>query len=234
MKTILALGLLLGTFTSAGWAKGKEAQRLANATYVISEIMQTPENGIPQSLLDKAVCVGIIPSELKGAFLVGGSFGRGALVCRQHGTGSWGAPSMFTIFGGSYGLQIGGQSTDVVFIVMNAGGVRKLLQSGVKLGADVSAAAGPVGRQAEAETDIQLHAEILTYSRARGLFAGVSLAGSVIRQDEDGNERLYGKAVTAKDVLIKGIDPVPAAAKPLDDILTKYSPHGGEPMPDVG
>ncbi|HEY6291957.1 MAG TPA: lipid-binding SYLF domain-containing protein [Terriglobia bacterium] len=233
MKRMLALAMLLCASSSLGWAKSKEAQRLENATYVINEIMQTPESGIPQNLLDKAVCVGIIPGELKGAFIVGGSWGRGALVCRIHGTGAWGAPSMFTIYGGSYGLQIGGQSTDIVFIVMNAGGIRKLLQSGVKLGADVSAAAGPVGRQAEAETDIQLHAEILTYARARGLFAGVSLAGSVIRQDEDGNERLYGHAVTAKDVLIKGIDPVPAAAKPLDDILTKYSPRGGEPLPDV-
>lgn len=214
--------------------KSKEAERLDNATYVINEIMQTPDNGIPSDLLDRAVCVGIVPGEKKGAFLVGGSYGRGALVCRLKGTGHWGAPSMFTIYGGSYGLQLGGQSTDVVFIVMNAGGVRKLLQSGVKIGADVSAAAGPVGRKAEASTDIQLHAEILTYSRSRGLFAGVSLAGSVLRQDEDGNEKLYGHAVTATDVLIRGKEEAPAAAKPLDDILTKYSPRGGANLPDLG
>lgn len=213
--------------------KSKEASRLTDATYVINEIMQTPDNGIPIDLLDRAVCVGIVPGEKKGAFIVGGSFGRGALVCRSHGTGKWGAPSMFTIYGGSYGLQIGGQSTDIVFIVMNAGGVRKLLQSGVKLGADVSAAAGPVGRKAEAETDIQLHAEILTYSRSRGLFAGISLAGSVLRQDSDGNERLYGHAVTAKDVLIRGTEQPPAAAKSLDDMLTRYSPRGGENLPDI-
>lgn len=235
MRMTLAVALLVSMPASLALAesKGKEAQRLENATYVINEIMQTPDNGIPRDLLDRAVCVGIIPGEKKGAFVVGGSFGRGALVCRSHGTGHWGAPSMFTIYGGSYGLQIGGQSTDIVFIVMNAGGVRKLLESGVKIGADVSAAAGPVGRKAEASTDIQLHAEILTYARSRGLFAGISLAGSVLRQDEDGNERLYGHAVTAKDVLIRGTVGAPDAAKPLDDILTKYSPRGGENLPDL-
>jgi lipid-binding SYLF domain-containing protein len=232
----LAFAVLLSASPSICFAqaKSKEAGRLANATYVINEIMQSPDNAIPSDLLDRAVCVGIVPGEKKGAFLVGGSFGRGAMVCRLKGTGHWGAPSMFTIYGGSYGLQIGGQSTDVVFIVMNSGGVRKLLQSGVKIGGDVSAAAGPVGRSAEAATDIQLHAELLTYSRARGLFAGVSLAGSVIRQDEDGNQKLYGHAVTAKDVLIRGTEQPPAPAKPLDDILTKYSPRGGENLPDLG
>jgi SH3 domain-containing YSC84-like protein 1 len=235
MKKTLAL-ILLCASPSLCWAehKSKEAERLENATYVINEIMQSPDNGIPSDLLDRAVCVGIVPGEKKAAFLVGGSYGRGALVCRLKGTGHWGAPSMFSIYGGSYGLQIGGQSTDVVFIVMNAGGIRKLLQSGVKIGADVSAAAGPVGRTAAAATDIQLHAEMLTYSRSRGLFAGISLAGSVIRQDEDGNEKLYGHAVTATDVLIRGKEQPPQAAKPLDDILTKYSPRGGANLPDIG
>ena len=235
MKRILAAALMVCASASLALAqhKTKEAERLENATYVVNEIMQTPENGIPQDLLDRAVCVGIVPGEMKGALLVGASFGRGALVCRSHGTGAWGAPSMFTIYGGSYGLQIGGQSTDIVFIVMNPDGTRKLLQSGVKLGADISAAAGPVGRRADAETDIQLHAEILTYSRSRGLFAGISLVGSVLRQDEDGNERLYGHAVTAKDVLIRGTEKAPEAAKSLDSILTRYSPRGGAPFPDV-
>src|SRR6516162_1242257 len=230
MKQMLAATLLLCTsaLLSAAEKETKEAERLKNATYVINEIMQTPENGIPGGLLDRAVCVGIIPSEMKGAFIVGGSWGRGALVCRKGGNGPWGAPSMFSIYGGSFGFQIGGQATDIVFIVMNSGGARKLLESGVKLGADVSAAAGPVGRDARAETDAQMHAEILTYSRSRGLFAGVSLAGSVIRTDSDGNQRLYGHAVTAKYVLLRGTVPPPSAAKPLDDILTKYSPHGGE------
>jgi SH3 domain-containing YSC84-like protein 1 len=235
MKTLgVTLVLCASASICLAQRQSKEARRLEDATYVINEIMQTPDNGIPSDLLDRAVCVGIIPGEMKGAFIVGGSYGRGALVCRAKGTGHWGAPSMFSIFGGSYGLQIGGQSTDVVFIVMNAGGVRKLLQSGVKIGADVSAAAGPVGRTAAAATDIQLHAEILTYSRSRGLFAGISLAGSVLRQDEDGNEKLYGHAVTARDVLIRGTEQPPAAAKPLDDILTKYSPRGGAAFPDMG
>jgi len=235
MKQMLAATLLLCTsaLLSAAEKETKEAERLKNATYVINEIMQTPENGIPGGLLDRAVCVGIIPSEMKGAFIVGGSWGRGALVCRKGGNGPWGAPSMFSIYGGSFGFQIGGQATDIVFIVMNSGGARKLLESGVKLGADVSAAAGPVGRDARAETDAQMHAEILTYSRSRGLFAGVSLAGSVIRTDSDGNQRLYGHAVTAKDVLLRGTVPPPSAAKPLDDILTKYSPHGGEAFANV-
>jgi lipid-binding SYLF domain-containing protein len=236
VRKMLAFAVLLCASASLGFAQrqSKEAERLQDATYVINEIMQSPDNSIPSDLLDRAVCVGIVPGEKKAALLVGGSYGRGAMVCRLKGTGHWGAPSMFTIYGGSYGLQIGGQSTDVVFIVMNAGGVRKLLQSGVKIGADVSAAAGPVGRTAAAATDIQLHAEMLTYSRSRGLFAGVSLAGSVIRQDEDDNEKLYGHAVTAKDVLIRGTEHPPAAAKSLDDILTKYSPRGGATFPDMG
>ncbi|HEV2176240.1 MAG TPA: lipid-binding SYLF domain-containing protein [Terriglobia bacterium] len=230
---ILVLAALSASSVALGANESKEAQRLRNATYVVNEVMQTPENGIPRDLLDRAVCVGIVPSEKKGAFILGGSFGRGALVCRRGGTGPWGAPSLFTLYSGSWGFQIGGQATDIVFIVMNTGGMRKLLQSGVKLGADASVAAGPVGRKAEGATDVQLHAEILSYSRSRGLFAGLSLDGGVLRQDEDGNQRLYGKAVTAKDVLIKGDVPAPAAAEPLDRILMKYSPHGGAPFADM-
>jgi lipid-binding SYLF domain-containing protein len=235
MTKTLTVTLLLcaSAMLPAAEKKTKEAERLQNATYVINEVMQTPENSIPGDLLDHAVCVGVVPSEVKGAFIVGGSWGRGALVCRKGGNGPWGAPSMFSIYGGSFGFQIGGQATDVVFIVMNSGGARKLLESGVKLGADVSAAAGPVGREAKAETDVQMHAEILTYSRSRGVFVGASLDGSVIRTDNDGNKRLYGRAVTAQDVLLSGTVPPPAAAKPLDDILTKHSPHGGEPFPNV-
>ena len=235
MKKTLAFALVLCTsaLLPAAEKQSKEAKRLEDATYVINEIMQTPDNSIPGDLLDHAVCVGIVPSQVKGAFIVGGSWGRGALICRKGGNGPWAAPSLFSIFGGSFGFQIGGQATDIVFIVMNSGGARKLLQSGVKLGADVSAAAGPVGRDAQAETDAQLHAEILTYSRSRGLFAGVSLAGSVIRTDEDGNQRLYGHAVTAKDILLRGTVPPPAAAKSLDNILTKYSPRGGEAFPNL-
>jgi lipid-binding SYLF domain-containing protein len=216
------------------WAKParqtKEAERLENATIAINEVMQSPDNGIPRDLLDRAVCVGIVPSEKKLAFIFGGNYGRGALVCRQGGDGAWGAPSMFTVGGGSWGLQIGGESTDIVFIVMNAGGVRRLLQSGVRLGVDASAAAGPVGRTSGAATDVQLHAEILSYSRSRGLFAGLSLAGAVLRQDGDGNHRLYGRDLTAEEILIDAKVPSPPSAKSLDAILTKYSPRGGSPF----
>jgi len=213
--------------------QSKEAKRLESATFVVNEIMQTPEKGIPQDLLDKAVCVGIIPSELKVAFGVGGKFGRGALVCRKGGNGAWGAPSMFTLFGGNFGFQIGGEATDIVFIVMNPGGVRKLLQTGVKLGADISAAAGPVGRTAEGATDVQMHAEILSYSRSRGLFAGISLDGAVLRPDDDANRRLYGQVYEPKQILMDGVASPPPAAKPLDDTLGKYSPRGGQAFPSA-
>jgi len=232
-KLLVAVVVSLSCWQVAIGKENKEAKRLENATYVVNEVMQTPENGIPRDLLDRAICVGIVPSEKKGAFVFGAAFGRGALICRHGGNGPWGPPSMFTLIAGSWGLQVGGQATDIMFIVMNTGGVRKLLQTGVKLGADASAAAGPVGRTAEGATDVQLHAEILSYSRSRGLFAGLSLDGSTLRQDEDGNQRLYGHAVTAKDILIQGSVPPPEAAKSLDRILTKFSPHGGSPFADV-
>ncbi|HEX5483451.1 MAG TPA: lipid-binding SYLF domain-containing protein [Terriglobia bacterium] len=204
-----------------------QAKQLAKANAVLTEIMQTPEKGIPGNLLDKAVCVGIVPSQIKFAFGIGGSYGRGVLVCRKGGNGSWGAPSLFTMGGGSFGFQIGGKATDIVFIVMNPGGAKKLLQSKVTLGADASVAGGPVGRSAAAETDAQLHAEILSYSRSRGLFGGVALKGAVLKQDNGANEKLYGKKVSPADILIKGTVPVPAAGRALDKTLTKYSPHGG-------
>jgi lipid-binding SYLF domain-containing protein len=232
MRKLMSIVLWLvfsGTALAAG--QSKEAKRLESAAFVVNEIMQAPEKGIPRDLLDRAVCVGVIPSELRFAFGFGGNFGRGALVCRKGGDGSWGAPSMFTLYGVSFGFQIGGKATDIVFIVMNTGGVRKLLQSGVKLGVDASAAAGPVGRTAEGATDLQLHAEILSYSRSRGLFAGVSLAGAVLRTDYGANYRLYRQVYEAKEILIDGLATPPAAAKPLDDILAQYSPRGGMPFP---
>jgi lipid-binding SYLF domain-containing protein len=206
----------------------REGERLARAAEVINEVMGTPEKGIPRDLLKKAVCVGVIPSEKKLALGLGGSFGRGALICRQGGSGAWGAPSMFTVGGANFGFQLGGQATDFVLVVMNAKGAEKLLQSRAKLGADASAAAGPVGRTAEGATDVQLEAEILTYSRARGLFAGLSLEGQIVKQDNDANQRLYGRKVDPKDILFRGTVPAPAAAHALDGALTKYSPHGGE------
>jgi lipid-binding SYLF domain-containing protein len=229
MRKFIAAFLCLGLSGVALAAEGsREADRLQKAAEVINEIMGAPEKGIPKDLLNKAVCVGVIPSEKKGAVGVGGSFGRGALVCRQGGTGAWAAPSMFTVGGFNFGFQLGGQATDFVLVVMNAKGAQKLLQSRAKLGADASVAGGPVGRTAEGATDVQLQAEILTYSRSRGLFAGLSLEGQIVKQDNDANQRLYGRKVDPKDILFKGTVPSPAAAATLDAALTKYSPHGGE------
>ena len=227
MKKVTAVVFLV--FMFSGSAFSKESQ-LEKATNVLDEIMRIPDKGIPHDLFEKAVCVGIVPSEIKGAFLVGGTYGRGVLVCRRHGDGPWGGPSMFTLGGGSFGFQIGGEATDVVFIVMNAAGARKLVQDSVKLGADISVTAGPVGRSAEGATDAQLHAEILSYSRTRGLFAGVSLDGAVFKQDKDDNRHLYGRSVTAKQILIEGGVAVPSQARPLHRALARYSPTGGRSL----
>jgi SH3 domain-containing YSC84-like protein 1 len=206
------------------------AEQMRKANNVLNEIMRAPDQGIPQDLLAKAVCVGIVPSELKFAIGIGGNYGRGVLVCRKGGNGAWGAPSMFTVGGGSFGFQLGGKATDVVFIVMNPDGARKLVQDSVKLGGEVSATAGPVGRTAEGATDAELHAEILSYSRTRGLFAGVSLSGAVLKQDKSDNEEVYGRKVTAKEILIDGAVARPAAARGLDSTLARYSPRGGQPF----
>jgi lipid-binding SYLF domain-containing protein len=220
----LTLILLLLTFCATAFAGESQLQK---ATNVLNEIMSTPDKGIPHDLLDKAVCVGIVPSEVKFAFGFGGTYGRGVLVCRRGGDGRWDAPSMFTMGGASVGFQIGGKATDVVFLVMNPGGMKKLVQDSVKLGAELSVAGGPVGRSAEGATDAQLHAEILSYSRSRGLFGGASLDGAVYKQDEDDNQKVYGRRVTAKEILIDGTVSPTRAAQGLDGALTKYSPSGG-------
>ena len=229
---LLTVLMLCGTTVAMGSTEvSKEAKQLEKATDVVNEIMQAPDKGIPSDLLHKSVCVGVVPSEIKGAFVVGGTYGRGVLVCREHGNGPWGAPALFTLGGANIGFQIGGKATDVVFLVMNGAGARKLLQDKVKLGAEVSATAGPVGRTAEGATDAQLHAEILSYSRTRGLFAGVSLEGQVLKQDTDDNERLYGRRVSPEEILISGVVTSPPAAQSLDQALTKHSPQGGTPFP---
>src|SRR5437868_1848100 len=190
-----------------------EHERLENAGTVMREILKVPDD-IPQDLLDKARCVVVMPSVLKAAFVVGGSYGRGTMVCRtRHDfSGPWGAPAMYALEGGSVGLQIGGEATDFVLLVMNDRGADSLLRSKVKLGADASVAAGPVGRTAAADTDAYMRSEILSYSRARGVFAGISLEGSTLRPDNDGNRNLYGHAVTAAQI-IKGSEvQAPAAA----------------------
>jgi len=230
MKKLLIAFLILVPWTGAMASnKVDENDQLQKASMVINEIMQTPDKGIPSELLEKAVCVGIVPSQLKAAFIVGGTYGRGVLVCREHGNGHWGAPSMFTMGGGSFGFQIGAKATDVVFLVMNPQGAKKLLQDKVKLGADASVAAGPVGRTASGDTDLQLHAEILSYSRSRGAFAGVALKGAVLKQDTDDNTDLYGHPVQPENVLLKGtVKPPTEAAERLDATLARYSPHGGK------
>jgi len=219
---VLAVGLPLGAQDKSD---SKESERLENCGTVIKEIMDIPDD-IPQDLIDKAECIIVYPSVLKAAFIVGGSYGRGAMVCRtgEHFTGPWGAPTMMALEGASVGFQLGGQATDFVLLVMNPRGARSILSSKVKLGADASAAAGPKGRNAEASTDVTLRAEVLTYSRARGLFAGISLAGSTVRPDNGANEKVYGKKVEATDIIFKGAVRVPAAARPLIDYLNKKSP----------
>ncbi len=203
----------------------KENDRLENCGTVMQEIMDIPDN-IPQSIIDKADCIIVYPSVLKGAFIFGGSYGRGAMVCRsgEDFTGPWSAPTMMALEGGSFGFQAGGQATDFVLLVMNARGAHSLLKSKVKLGGDASAAAGPKGRNAEASTDVTLRAEILSYSRARGLFAGISLAGSTVRPDNRANTSLYKKDISAEDIVFKGAVPVPTSAQKWVAYLNKKSP----------
>ena len=203
----------------------KEAERLANATSVLKAIFGMPES-IPQDLLDRAECVIVFPSVKKAALGVGGSYGRGAIACRTGNAfdGPWSAPAMFALEGASIGFQLGGQATDFVLLVMNDDGANSVLGSKVKLGADASAAAGPKGRTTGAATDIVMRAEILTYSRSRGLFAGVSLEGSTLRDDGDANESLYGRKVTAREIVRGGAVTVPAAAQPFIELLNKRSP----------
>jgi len=203
----------------------KETERLENCGTVVKEIMNIPDD-IPPDLIDKAECIIVYPSVLKAAFIIGGSYGRGAMVCRtgEHFTGPWSAPTMMALEGGSLGFQIGGQATDFVLLVMNPRGARSILHSKVKLGADASAAAGPKGRTANASTDATLRAEVLSYSRARGLFAGISLEGSTVRPDNDANEKIYDKKVDAESIVFQGAVPVPPAAQQLVAYLNKKSP----------
>ncbi len=206
-------------------ANEKEMDRVKDAGVVLKEILNIPDD-IPKDLLDRAECVIVLPSVKKLAIGIGGSYGRGVMVCRsgEHFTGSWGAPAMYALEGGNIGFQLGGQATDFVLLVINPRGAESLMGSKVKLGADAAAAAGPKGRTATAATDVVMRAEILSYSRSRGLFAGVSLEGSTLRPDNSANEKLYGRKLTAKEILRAGKVGVPAAAHILDAELTKASP----------
>src|SRR5215475_1539390 len=225
MKKLSVVFLIFALMLPAFADNEKEEDRVKESGDVLKEILNIPDD-IPQDLLDKAECIVVLPSVKKGAFGVGGSYGRGVMICRggQHYTGSWGAPALYALEGVSIGFQLGGQATDFVLLVMNPKGATSLLSSKVKLGADASAAAGPKGRTAEGATDIVMNAEILSYSRNKGLFAGVSLEGSTLRSDGSANEKLYGRKLSARDVIRDGKVGVPGCAHELVSLLDKKSP----------
>jgi lipid-binding SYLF domain-containing protein len=227
MKKFLAGLIVVLIATAAAFAADdeREEDRVKDAGTVLKEILNIPDD-IPQDLLDKAECVIILPSVKKGAFGIGGSYGRGIMICRggEHYTGKWGAPALYALEGVSIGFQIGGQATDFVLLVMNPKGAESLLYSKVKLGADASAAAGPKGRTVEGATDVVMQAEILSYSRNKGLFAGVSLEGSTLRSDGGANENLYGKKLTAKEIIREGKVAIPPSANELVTLLDTKSP----------
>ena len=224
MKRVVAvlMGLLLIPVLS--WAE-KEVDRVEEAGTVMSEILNIPDD-IPPDLLDKAECVIVLPSVKKLAIGIGGNYGRGVMTCRTgpHFTGHWSAPAMYALEGANIGFQLGGQETDFVLLVMNPRGADSLMKSKVKLGADAAAAAGPKGRDAQAATDVVLRAEILSYSRSRGLFAGISLEGTTLRPDGGANENLYGQKLTAREILRENKVKTPAAARKLLAVLQKHSP----------
>jgi SH3 domain-containing YSC84-like protein 1 len=219
-----SLGLML---VVPAFAQEKEQDRLKESGLVLRDILESPDKGIPHDLIKKAECVVVYPSVKKAAFVVGASYGRGVMTCRtgQNFTGPWSAPTMMALEGASFGLQIGGEATDFILLIMNEKGARSVLSSKVKLGGDASAAAGPVGRTTSAETDIVMKAEILSWSRAQGLFAGVSLDGSTMRTDDAANKHIYGKEVSGKDIVYKHEVPAPPSASQMLAELNKISSH---------
>ena len=225
MRKVWCCVELVVILASPVWAQNKEQQRVENSGTVMKEIPNAPES-IPQGVLDKADCVVVLPSVVKFAIGIGGSYGRGVMTCRsgKQFQGKWGTPTMMALEGASAGLQLGGQATDFVLLLMSPKSASSILTSKVKLGGDASAAAGPVGRNASAETDVSMQAEILSYSRARGLFAGVSLQGSTLRPDNDANKNLYGKKLDAKEIVLEGAVPAPPSATKLLSTLDKASP----------
>jgi SH3 domain-containing YSC84-like protein 1 len=219
----LALGLTLCAVspTSGQEAPSSPDKRLQSARQAFRDVMQEPDKGIPVDLLEKSHCIVIIPGMKKGAFIVGGKYGRGFVSCRRGGTGPFGSPASIRIEGGSYGLQIGGSSTDVFMLIMNEGGMKKLLSDKFTIGGEAQAAAGPVGRNASANTDVLLHAEILSWSRSRGLFAGLSLEGSTLRPDDSENEKIYGEKISNEKILQEPVK-TPRGARPLVAELNRY------------
>lgn len=225
MKLRLIASLLAGTALAV--AQSDNLKRLDEAASVLKEVMDTPDKAIPQGILDKAECVVIVPGLKKGAFIFGAKYGRGFLSCRHKSGTGWNGPGAIRVEGGSFGLQIGGSETDVIMLVMNEGGMKKLLGSKFTLGGDASAAAGPVGRTASADTDAQMRAEILTWSRARGLFAGVSLNGATLRQELSTNKEMYGSELSNRDIVTKEMA-APKSAQALISLLNKYSGRKGK------
>jgi len=224
---ILALIFAIGSVVAPSWAQERSevADRVVGAAVVLKEIMDTPDKAIPQDLLDRCQCVAVIPSMKKGAFFIGGNYGKGVISCRtDNGNGPWSSPSMVMMGGGSFGLQIGVQATDLVLVIMNLRGIESLLDTKFTLGGDASAAAGPVGRSTSAQTDALLKAKILAYSRSKGVFAGLSLKGEVVRADRDANYVLYKKQVAPREILFRKTEDNPRDVTILIDYLTKISP----------
>lgn len=225
MKRSMSLLLAMALLALPVAAENKDQDRLENCGMVLKEILDIPDD-IPGDLLDKAECVIVLPSVIKAAFGFSANYGRGAMTCRtgEHFTGPWGAPAMMRLEGGGFGLQLGGQATDFVLLVMNPRGAEAILKNKVKLGADAAAAAGPKGRDATAATDVTLRAEVLTYSRSRGLFAGISLEGSTLRPDKGANENVYGRKIEARDIIRKGAAAVPGSGQKFIALLNQKSP----------
>ena len=222
--TTVVLAWIVLVSAGTAWGATKQEERLEDARQVLEQIMGTPDKGIPEDLVARAACIGIIPSVKKFAIGFGGQHGAGFVLCRKNrGTGPWGPPSGFSMSGGSFGLQLGASATDYVLLFMNQDGMEKLLQDKFTLGADAAVAAGPVGRNASAATDAQMTAKVLSYSRSKGLFGGVALTGAVLRPSGDDNEALYGRKISARQLLIEGTVASPRAAQPLLQLLTKYS-----------
>jgi SH3 domain-containing YSC84-like protein 1 len=224
MKRIYLSTLLLVLPLFAETKVDEPTKRIQESAAVLNEIMSADDKGIPQDLLEKAQCVGIVPSLKRAGFIVGAKYGKGVLTCRVAGVTGWSAPSTIRIEGGSFGFQIGAGETDLIFVVMNKRGVEKLMEDKFTLGGDASVMGGPVGRSTEARTDAMMHAEILSWSRARGIFAGVSLDGSTLRPDNDDNEKIYHRSISQKDILHGTVTP-PASARTLYSELNRYAPY---------
>jgi lipid-binding SYLF domain-containing protein len=224
MRVSIVLALTLSSLAPMMMAKEDSDQRLMAAADVITDMMNASDKGIPQDLINKSTCVVVVPGMKKGAFIVGAKYGRGFVMCRREGGRGWSAPAAIKVEGGSVGFQIGGSEQDVILLVMNHGGMNKLLKDQFTLGGDATVSAGPLGRDASAQTDAMMHAEMLSYSRSRGIFAGISLQGATLRQDDEADAELYGKHVTNREILSTGMA-APAAAAKLESTLNRTSMH---------